>query len=122
LASAIFAAITGSGPATVASIGGMMILYMIKNGYSPKYSATIAASSGTLGPIIPPSIIFIVYGVMAGVSIGDMFIAGIIPGVLMVVALLILNYFISKKDDIGKESAEVVKSNTTFLQELNHAK
>lgn len=121
LASAIFAAITGSGPATVASIGGMMIPYMIKEGYKPSYAGSIAATSGTLGPIIPPSIIFIVYGVVAGVSIGDMFIAGIVPGALMVVALLVLNYLISKREGYTKKSVSSEK-NSSFLKELNHSK
>lgn len=101
IASFIFAAISGSGAATVASIGAITIPYMLKNGYTPAYAASIAASSGSLGPIIPPSIIFILYGVMAGVSIGDMFIAGLIPGVLMAVALVTINYIISKKEGFG---------------------
>ncbi|GAB3042256.1 TRAP transporter large permease [Virgibacillus ainsalahensis] len=119
VASLIFAAISGSGAATVASIGGIMIPYMLQNGYNKPYAASIAASAGSLGPIIPPSIIFIMYGVMASVSIGDMFIAGIIPGILMALALVTVNYVISKKEKFGKE-ASVDKGN--FWSSLNEAK
>ncbi|MGJ9457874.1 TRAP transporter large permease [Oceanobacillus sp. CF4.6] len=122
LASALFAAITGSGPATVAIIGGIMIPYMIKNGYDPKYAATLSASSGSLGPIIPPSIIFIVYGVVANVSIGDMFIAGIIPGTLIVIALLIFNFIISKREGYSQQLNRNESSDTSFWKELNQAK
>ncbi len=119
IASFIFAAISGSGAATVASIGAITIPYMLKNGYTPAYAASIAASSGSLGPIIPPSIIFILYGVMAGVSIGDMFIAGLIPGVLMAVALVTINYIISKKEGFGGSENFVKQS---FWKSLNEAK
>lgn len=121
LTSLIFAALSGSGAATVASIGGIMIPYMIQKGYNRPYSAALAASAGSLGPIIPPSIIFILYGVMASVSIGDMFIAGIIPGLLMAVGLLIVNYFISKREKFGVD-AEKIKSEKGFWSSLNEAK
>lgn len=101
IASFIFAAISGSGAATVASIGAILIPYMLKNGYAPGYAASISASAGALGPIVPPSIVFILYGVMSNSSISDLFIAGIFPGVLVAVALLIVNYFISKKEGFG---------------------
>jgi len=120
IASLIFAAISGSGAATVASIGAITIPYMLKNGYSKPYAASIAASAGTLGPIIPPSITFILYGVMASVSIGDMFIAGLIPGLLLALSLVIINYIISKKEGFGgvKEVGEKV----SFWKSLNEAK
>lgn len=97
IASFIFAAISGSGAATVASIGAILIPYMLKNGYSPGYAASLSASAGALGPIVPPSIVFILYAIMADTSIGDLFIAGIIPGILVALSLLIVNYFICKK-------------------------
>lgn len=120
IASLIFAAISGSGAATVASIGAIMIPYMVRNGYSREYATSIAASSGTLGPIIPPSITFIIYGVMASVSISDMFIAGLIPGFLMAVALMIINYIITKKKGYGVQSKKVEK--VSFWKALNEAK
>lgn len=104
LTSLIFAAISGSGPATVAVIGGIMLPYMISRGYSKEYSTSLVASAGSMGPIIPPSILFILYGVVASVSIGDLFIAGIIPGLLIGVSLIVVNYFVSKKEGyIGTE-------------------
>lgn len=120
-ASLIFAAISGSGAATVAAIGGIMIPYMIRQGYSKGYAASLAASAGALGPIIPPSIVFILYGVMAGESIGDLFIAGIIPGMLIAIALIIVNFFVFKKQKIN-QNANILEQDFTFLKGLNHAK
>ena len=96
VASMFFAAISGSGPATAAAIGGIMIGAMTAQGYSKGYSGALIAAGSTIGPVIPPSIPMIMYGVTIGVSVSYMFIAGIIPGVLMGVALMIYNYFASK--------------------------
>jgi C4-dicarboxylate transporter DctM subunit len=101
LASMIFAAISGSGPATVAAIGGIMIPVMVQDGYDRSFSCTLAACSGSMGPIIPPSIAFVMYGIVAGVSIGDLFKAGILPGILMGVALMLIVIFFSKKNGYG---------------------
>jgi len=87
LASAFFGAISGSNPATVAAIGGIMVPSMIKKGYPPAFAASIAAAGGTLGVVIPPSIPMITFGVVAGVSIGDLFLAGFGPGILLAVIL-----------------------------------
>jgi len=92
-----FAAISGSGPATVAAIGGIMIPAMIKNGYDKRFATAVVAAAGSLGVIIPPSIPMVIYGVAGGASIGDMFIAGIIPGVLVGLGLLIWTYIYSRK-------------------------
>lgn len=92
-----FAAISGSGPATVSAIGGMMIPEMEKRGYDRSFSAGLSAVAGGIGVIIPPSIPFVVYAVAASESVGNMFLAGIIPGILIGVALMIVSFFISKK-------------------------
>ena len=92
-----FAAISGSGPATVAAIGSLMIPSMTEKGYSQYYSGAIVAAAGSIGVIIPPSIPMVVYSVAVGTSISSMFIAGILPGLLIGVSLMILNYFISRK-------------------------
>ena len=81
VSSAFFGAISGSNPATVASIGGIMIPAMHDAGYPKDYAAAIAAAAGTLGVIIPPSIPMITYGVVSGCSIGDLFLAGLLPGI-----------------------------------------
>ncbi|ONK23986.1 C4-dicarboxylate ABC transporter permease [Bacillus sp. VT-16-64] len=131
IASFIFAAISGSGAATVASIGAILIPYMLKSGYAPGYAASIAASAGGLGPIVPPSIVFILYGVMSGTSISDLFIAGIMPGILVAVSLLIVNYLICKREGYGTVNHRVFaetaatfeeKQKGSFWKALNEAK
>lgn len=103
IASAFFGAISGSNPATVAAIGGIMVPSMIKKGYPPAFAAAIAAAGGTLGVVIPPSIPMITYGVVAGVSIGDLFMAGFGPGILMAVTLCVVIVYLSAKMDIPLE-------------------
>ena len=103
LASAFFGAISGSNPATVAAIGGIMVPEMIRKGYPPAYAAAIAAAGGTLGVIIPPSIPMITFGVVAGVSIGDLFLAGFGPGILIALSLSIVTVFQSSRMHIPLE-------------------
>lgn len=100
IACAFFAAICGSSPATVAAIGSIMIPAMVSRGYSAPKAAAISACAGGLGIIIPPSINMVIYGVTAGVSISDMFLAGFLPGLLIVAALCLVNYFVARKDGI----------------------
>lgn len=98
-----FAAISGSGPATVAAIGGILIPALMKNGYSRETSGSLVASTGAIGIIIPPSIAFIVFAVVAGeqlpVSIGRLFIAGIIPGILFGTALVLATFYVRWRND-----------------------
>lgn len=97
LASMIFAAVTGSAIAATAAIGGVLMNELIRKNYSPAYSASLIAVSGSIGPIIPPSIPLVVYGVMVGTSIAKLFMGGFVPGVMMGIILMVFNYFISKK-------------------------
>jgi len=90
LASGFFAAISGSNSATVAAMGRMMFGEMRKDGYPADFTAAVAACGGTVGIIIPPSIVFVIYGVASGVSVGDLFLAGILPGALMVAIMVIV--------------------------------
>lgn len=92
-----FAAISGSGPATVAAIGGIMIPAMVRHGYDKKFATAVVAAAGSIGVIIPPSIPMVIYGVVGEVSIGDLFIAGIIPGILVGLGLMVYSFFHSKK-------------------------
>ena len=94
-ASGLFAAISGSNSATTATIGSMLHPEMVKGGYDPRFSAATAAAGGTVGIIIPPSIIFIVYGFIMNLSINDLFIAGIVPGALMVFAMIVCAFIVS---------------------------
>ena len=96
-----FAAISGSGPATVAAVGGVMIPAMVSFGYDKKFATAVVVSAGALGIIIPPSIPMVLYGVSGSVSIGDMFLAGIVPGVLIGVMMMIWCYIYSKKMGYG---------------------
>lgn len=109
VASAFFGAISGSNPATVAAIGGITIPEMKKKGYPDEQAAAVAASAGTLGVIIPPSIPMVTYAVTASVSVGTMFLAGIMPGILLAVVLVITNIFLCKKFDEAEKGKITVK-------------
>lgn len=93
LACAIFGALSGSGPATVISIGGMIYPEMIRRGYKDDTMAGLIATSGALGPIIPPSIVMVFFGTVTGVSITKMFAGGIGAGLLMAIMLFAVTYF-----------------------------
>ncbi|MDL2272730.1 TRAP transporter large permease [Desulfovibrio sp. OttesenSCG-928-I05] len=97
IACMFFAAISGSSPATVAAIGSMMIPSMVRKGYSPEFAGAIAASSGSLGILIPPSIPMIIFAVTAEVSIGEIFTAGFIPGLLVGTGLMATVYVMAKR-------------------------
>ena len=92
-----FAAISGSGPATVAAIGSLTIPAMIERGYDKYFACAIVAAAGAIGVMIPPSNPFVIYGVAAQSSIGKLFIAGVMPGVLTGLVLMAFSYFVSKK-------------------------
>ncbi|SEQ09352.1 C4-dicarboxylate transporter, DctM subunit [Basfia succiniciproducens] len=98
LASMFFAAISGSSPATVAAIGSNMIPEMERVGYKRSYSAAITASAGIIGVMIPPSIPFIIYGVTANQSIGKIFLAGIIPGIMFGLGFMLVSKFTVTKN------------------------
>ncbi|MDO4488356.1 MAG: TRAP transporter large permease [Eubacteriales bacterium] len=106
VASCFFAAISGSGPATAAAIGGIMCGAMQAQGYSKGYSGAIIAAGSTIGPVIPPSIPMIMYGITVGVSVSYMFMGGIIPGLLMGVVLMIWNSIVSKKRGYYNKDSE----------------
>ena len=104
VASLIFSGMSGSAVADAAGIGKVIIEMMTKDGrFRPGYAAAITAASATIGPIIPPSIPMVLYALISDQSIGYLFIAGIIPGFLMGGVLLIMNYILSKRDNIPLE-------------------
>ncbi|MDR1875206.1 MAG: TRAP transporter large permease [Synergistaceae bacterium] len=92
-----FAAISGSGPATVSAMGTIMLPEMEKRGYDKDFATGLTATAGTIGVIIPPSIPFVIYGVVASASVGELFIAGIVPGIMIGLALMAVCYVISEK-------------------------
>ena len=104
LACMFFAAITGSAIAATAAIGGIMIPIMREKNYEDTFSAPLIACGGSIGPSIPPSIPLLLYGTMANVSVGKLFIGGFIPGIIMGVGLMIYSYFVGKKRHyVGRE-------------------
>lgn len=101
VACAFFAAISGSAAATTAAVGALMIPAMVNKGYDKSFATAIQAAGGTIGIMIPPSVPLVLYGVAAGVSISDLFIAGIVPGLFVMVSLILLVYLISLKEGYG---------------------
>ena len=111
-----FAAISGSGPATVAALGLVLIPGMIRSGYSPAFSAALMGCAGAIGVIIPPSITFVVFGSIADTSIGDLFKAGLVPGLIMGTALILAALLVGRKTELkslpkasGKERWDAFK-------------
>ena len=97
LLSLIFSGMTGSAIADASGIGLMEIQQMKKEGYDAEFSCAITAASATIGPIFPPSIPMVIYGMLSGASVGKLFIGGMVPGVLLAVLLMIYCFFISRK-------------------------
>lgn len=108
-----YGAISGSGPATTAAVGAMTIPILTKVGYKKDFSTALVAVSGGLGVIIPPSIPFIFFGQSAGISVSKLFIAGIIPGILIAIALMCYSYYYCKKNG---EDVEKLKSYSKTLK------
>ncbi|MBR5115740.1 MAG: TRAP transporter large permease subunit [Lachnospiraceae bacterium] len=95
-----FGAISGSGPATVAALGAVLIPAMIASGFSPAFSEALMATSSSIAIVIPPSIAFVVYSSIVGTNVGEMFMAGIVPGVLMGAALAVVVMIEARKNGI----------------------
>ncbi len=97
LACAFFATISGSSPATVAAIGGIMLPAMVKQGYPKRFAVGVITTSGSLGILIPPSIVMIVYAVSTSTSAGKLFVAGIVPGFLLAALLMAVTFVTAKR-------------------------
>ncbi len=104
LTSMFFAGITGSAVADASAIGSMMIPMMSKQGYPKAFSVAVTAASSIIGPIIPPSIVFIMYGVLASTSIIDLFLAGIVPGILLGLSQMAVIQLMAKRRDFAAGS------------------
>jgi|TARA_Y100000815_G_scaffold14807_1_gene13077 C4-dicarboxylate transporter DctM subunit len=107
MACMFFAAISGSGPPTVAAIGSIMIPSMLKQGYSANFSGAVTASGGTLGILIPPSVPMIIYGISSDTSIPRLFAAGIIPGIIVGTLLIAAAYLLSRRAGYRSEESRV---------------
>lgn len=113
LASMIFAAMTGAGAATVAAIGAILYPQMIKEGYNPDFTCALLATAGIFGPLIPPSILMVLYGVATDVSVGDMLMGGVMPGIIMGIVVAATAIIMSKKNGIKTEKSslkEIIKA------------
>ena len=97
IACALFAAVSGSSPATVVAIGSILLPAMVKQGYPMKFGVGVIGTSGGLGILIPPSIVMVIYAVSTNSSIGKLFIAGVIPGLLLASILLTVTWIVAKK-------------------------
>jgi len=109
LACAIFAAISGAAVATAVAIGVVMIPAMKKAGYDEDVAGALTCTAACMGPIIPPSIPFIIYGVTANVSIGALFLGGVFPGLLLGAALMVYMYFVAVKRDYPRDAKAPLK-------------
>lgn len=104
-----FGAISGSGPATVAAVGAILLPAMGRSGYRPAFSSGLIASAGSLGIVIPPSIPMVIYASSANISVTALFLAGIVPGLLIGLFLIGYAWFVSRREGVGqKESAPTV--------------
>lgn len=104
LASIFFSGISGSASADAAAIGSMLIPTMKREGYDPGFSVGITAASATIGPIIPPSIVMVIYGSMTNLSIGALFLAGILPGLAIGAALMVIVAIMSKRRNYPRQT------------------
>lgn len=100
----VFSSISGSAPATTAAVGSILIPAMVKANYDKAFAASIAVSAGVLGPLIPPSIAFVVWGTLAQQSITELFLSGIIPGLSIAFGLLVYCYVYAKRAGVPKET------------------
>lgn len=118
----LFGAMSGSGPATVAAIGALCVPAMIERGYDKKFAAAIVACAGAIGVLIPPSNPFVVYAISANVSVGKLFMAGIVPGLLVAAVLMVYSYFKAKKEGWrGEDRPRTAKTKLAALWEAKWA-
>ena len=104
IANVIFSGMSGSAIADAAGLGQVLYKAMVDNGFKPKFSAAIVAAAATIGPVIPPSIPFVLYGALTGVSVGKLFMAGFIPGALMAIVLMAAIALLAKPYHLPKET------------------
>ncbi|HEY8520180.1 MAG TPA: TRAP transporter large permease [Gammaproteobacteria bacterium] len=103
LACAFFAAVSGSSPATVVAVGSIMIAGMVRSGYSKAFGAGLICNAGTLGILIPPSIVLVVYGAVTETSVGDLFMAGVLPGISLGAALLVTVAIVARRRNLPRQ-------------------
>ncbi|KRF51699.1 L-dehydroascorbate transporter large permease subunit [Bacillus sp. Soil745] len=117
IASVLFASLSGSAVADTAALGAILIPMMVKSGYDVNRSSGLIASGGIIAPIIPPSIGFIIFGVASGVSITKLFMAGIVPGILLAVGLTVTWAIVARKDKVAVNPRASTKEILTSLRQ-----
>lgn len=117
IASVLFASLSGSAVADTAALGAILIPMMVKSGYDVNRSSGLIASGGIIAPIIPPSIGFIIFGVASGVSITKLFMAGIVPGILLAVGLTVTWAIVARKDKVAVNPRASAKEILTSLRQ-----
>ncbi|UCE53431.1 MAG: TRAP transporter large permease [Desulfobacterales bacterium] len=109
VSSMIFSGMSGAAVADAAGLGLVEMEAMTKSGYDRRFSAAITAASSTIGPVVPPSIPFVIYGSITGVSVGKLFLAGCLPGVMMGLSMMIAVYFVSRRRNYPREQRASLK-------------
>jgi C4-dicarboxylate transporter DctM subunit len=116
-ACAMFAAISGSSVATVVAIGSIMMPAMVEHGYPRRFGVGVIATSGALGILVPPSIILVLYGVSTNTSIGALFMAGIVPGILLALMLAAVTWFIARRNDYPRMPKATFRQQVSAFRE-----
>jgi C4-dicarboxylate transporter, DctM subunit len=115
----LFAAISGSSPATVVAVGSITIAGMVGAGYTREYATGVVTNAGTLGILIPPSIVMVVYGAITETSVGALFIAGVLPGIILTLAMMAVIYVLARRDTVPRHRdsslAEVLRTGREAL-------
>ena len=117
LACAFFAAVSGSSPATVVAVGSVMIAGMVNSGYSKGFAAGVICNAGTLGILIPPSLVMVVYGAITESSISRLFIAAILPGIVLTLAMMAAVMVIARRQNLPRQEAADLKTILGTLRE-----
>jgi C4-dicarboxylate transporter DctM subunit len=118
LTSMLFAGISGSATADTAAVGALLIPAMIRKGYDPDFATALQASAGTMGPIIPPSVLMVVFGSISGVSIGALFLGGVIPGVLIGLVLMLVIVVYARHGEAYRAEPRTVSVGTAAARAL----
>jgi tripartite ATP-independent transporter DctM subunit len=119
VSSMIFSGMSGAAVADAAGLGLVEMEAMTKSGYDRRFSAAITAASSTIGPVVPPSIPFVIYGSITGVSVGKLFLAGCLPGVMMGLSMMIAVYFVSRRRNYPREQRVSLKELVISFKEAS---
>src|SRR5690606_27669532 len=109
LACMLFAAVSGSSPATVVAVGSIVIAGMVRAGYPKSFAAGVVCNAGTLGILIPPSIVMVVYGATTETSVGKLFMAGVVPGILLGLLLMVAIYIVARIKNYPRQERASLK-------------